>query len=74
MFLQGTEAKKDEGMTHSPQRASISPLELTLSMCVDHQGVSTATELLFGTTRELKFINSFYYLILLFCGAQLQIL
>ena len=36
------------------------------------EGVSTATELPFGTTRELKFINSFYCLLLL-CGAQSQI-
>lgn len=34
------------------------------------EGVSTAMELPFGTTRELKFINSFYCLIPLFCGAE----
>lgn len=37
------------------------------------EGVSTAMELPFGTTRELKFINSFYCLIPLFCGAESEI-
>lgn len=37
------------------------------------KGVSMATDLPFGTNRELEFTGSFYYLILLFCGAQSRI-
>lgn len=75
VFLQGKEAKKDAGTTftqssfHLP--SGLTPVENT---CVDHHRVSMDTEFPFGTARELKFINSFYCLILLFCGAQLQIL
>ena len=65
VFLQGKEAKNDVGMTSFLPKQFPSPsLDLTPSVentCVD-KGISMATELPFGTIRELKFINSFYYL------------
>lgn len=75
VFPQGEEANTDAGTTftqssfHFP--SGLTPVE---NACVDHHGVSMDTEFPFGTARELRFINSFYCLILLFCGAQLQIL
>lgn len=68
------EAEKDAGMAHFLPKLFPSLLWIWLFLCVDHHQVSTATELPFGRTRKLKFVNSFYYPILLFCGAQLQIL
>lgn len=62
------------GDSLSSKAGFLSPLHPSPG-CVDQQGVSpSATELPSGTTGGLKSINTFCFLILLFCAAQLPIL
>lgn len=79
VILQGKEAKKekDVGKTYFLPKHFHVPSGWDFfygERGTDHGEGSMTTELHFGTTRELEFINSFYYLTLLFCEAQSQIL
>lgn len=78
VYLKGKEARKDKRMTYflPKQFPPIQASDLTPSVenaCGDHQGGLNGYRASLWHNQELKFINSFYCLILLFCGAQSQI-